>query len=273
MPLYVGTSSRRRDERIKNFPFDARPILFGRPLTTFIAAAIAEAEDLDAEDLFSDIHARWLMTPRAELRGKTPREVLLDKLRFIGWDLEMRSRQWSFTKVCPEPLASDSFAYENAGFGTHEAVVYYDMVRYLLNECAEFRKANGPFEIEEEVLRLKDLRDKWLRTPDSEFSGRTPLGIIEHERRRLNMTVSAQEALIDDNCPCCVDLASDFDTPMFWFLDGCNMDERFEFSFHNTREEYDAEQREWEENYHRWNEKYERELATGIIEDDLEEPF
>lgn len=273
IPLYEGTSSRRRDERAKNFPFDARPILYGRPLTTFIAQAIAEAVDLNAADLLSDIHAKWLTTARPELRGKTPREILLEKQRFISADLDTRAHQWSITKVCPVPLARESFAYETAGFGVNEAVVYYYMIRHLLVECANLRETHGQFEVEEEILRLKDLRDKWLHSRDADFSHRTPRDIIEHERRRLNMRVSAQEALIDENCPCCVDLSQDFETPMFWFLDGCNMDERFEFSFHKTREEYDAEQREWEEHSRRWNEDYERKKAAGLFDEDAEAPF
>jgi hypothetical protein len=34
---------------------------------------------------------------------------------------------------------------------------------------------------------------------------------------------------------------------VFWHLDGCNMDDDFAFSFHRTRQEWEAEQREWEE--------------------------
>ena len=44
-------------------------------------------------------------------------------------------------------------------------------------------------------------------------------------------------------------MAVDFiDTPMFWHLDGSNMEyDRFEFSFCKTIEEWEAEQREYEE--------------------------
>src|SRR5688572_20522186 len=59
MPVYKGTRIGRREERLKNPPFDARPILYGRPMITHIARSIAEAKDLDNEDLFADIHAAW----------------------------------------------------------------------------------------------------------------------------------------------------------------------------------------------------------------------
>jgi hypothetical protein len=35
--------------------------------------------------------------------------------------------------------------------------------------------------------------------------------------------------------------------PMFWHLDGCNMDDDFPFSFYRTRAEWDEERRRMEE--------------------------
>ena len=46
--------------------------------------------------------------------------------------------------------------------------------------------------------------------------------------------------IVDEDCEDCQALAEDFDTPMFWHLDGCNMHEGFEFSFYKTREEFEA---------------------------------
>jgi len=55
-------------------------------------------------------------------------------------------------------------------------------------------------------------------------------------------------------------LAVDFiDTPMFWGLDGSNMEfDRFEFSFEETREEWEAEQRRYA--------KFNREFEAGKYE-------
>jgi hypothetical protein len=246
MALYRGTRISQREDRQRRTPFDARPILFGRPMVTYIALAISEVSDPDVEDLFADIHADWLMSRRKDLRDRSPREVFLEKQSFIDFDLQSRSLQWSMTKVCPPPLATNSFAYLNAGFGTHEWVLHYDLFRFLLADAAERRRSGCPVELEAEIARLSSLRDEWLRTPDTEFSRRTPLEVIELERRRMNITMSAEDIMIDENCPCCVALAEDFDTPMFWFLDGCNMDDRFEFSSFKTIEEWNAEQQERE---------------------------
>lgn len=254
MALYRGTRISQREDRLRRTPFDARPILFGRPLVTYIALAVSEVPDPDVDDVFADIHADWLMSRRKDLRDRSPRDVFLEKQDFIDFDLQSRSLQWSMTKVCPPPLATNSFAYLNAGFGTHEWVIHYDLFRYLLADAAERRRSGCPVELEAEVARLSTLRDEWLRTPDGEFSGRTPLEVIELEKRRVNITMSAQEIMIDENCPCCVALAEDFDTPMFWFLDGCNMDDRFEFSSHKTIEAWNAEISERE----RFNREFER---------------
>lgn len=254
IPLYEGARIGRREQRLVRAPFDARPILFGRPLIAHIARAIGEAPDLAAEELFADIHADWLMTKRNDLRDRSPRDVLFEKQDFIDFDLHTRSLQWSFTKVCPPGLSKNSFAYQHAGFGTHEWVLYYDLVRHLLDDAATRRASGLVDDIEAEIARLSEVRERWLSSPDSESWGRLPIEMIDLERRRINMTMSAQEVLIDENCPCCVAMVADFDTPMFWHLDGCNMDDRFEFSYFKTLEEYEDDIRRREE----FNREYER---------------
>ena len=51
--------------------------------------------NLDEEDLLTLIHAKWLVTPRDDLRGQSPREVLLAKRESIDFDLHSRELQWS----------------------------------------------------------------------------------------------------------------------------------------------------------------------------------
>ena len=87
----------RRAERLKNEPFDAREILYGRPLLEFIATNVQSGLASQPEPYVSEkseddpkvltpigaIHAQWLLTPREDLRGKSPRDVLLAKREFI----------------------------------------------------------------------------------------------------------------------------------------------------------------------------------------------
>jgi hypothetical protein len=141
---YRGLAERRRKERAAESPLDARAVLYGRPLLEWIVDAVTDADpaslpantaQLTEEQLgslISEIHARWLLTPCEALRGYSPRHVLLARQEFIDFDLHSRSLQWSLQDEGPPCLSSDSHAYQFAGFGTHEWVIYYDLVRYLL---------------------------------------------------------------------------------------------------------------------------------------------
>lgn len=92
----------------------------------------------------------------------------------------------------------------------------------------------------------QSLAAKRRGTPDGEFGGHTPRRISHNERARLPEGVSGQEAMIDCDCPLC-QMQSEMPGPVFWCLDGANMDEDFAFSFHRTYEEWAEEQRRWEE--------------------------
>ncbi len=248
LPEYEGVCRRRREARLNGKPVDERAVLFGKPLLEFIAQEIFTADDVDDEELFTKIHAKWLMTARDDLQGKTPREVLLAKQHFIDKDLQYREMQWSFTGQCPPPLPLDSPAYHYAGFGTHEAVVYYDLLRLLLSEAYKYRLDDKAADLPKVVAYLEEVKEFWLKSPNRDYSGTIPAHYIDNERRRIPFAMSAHEAIIDEDCPVCQALASDPDfSPMFRHLDGSRMDNQFEFSFHATREEWAGEQREWEE--------------------------
>ena len=265
IPEYEGVCQRRREARLAIEPIDAREVLYGRRLLEFIARECFEARDSNDEELFTKIHAKWLMTAREDLRGTTPRDVLLEKQDFIDFDLHSRALQWSFTKECPLPLPVSSNAYRFSGFGTQEIVVYYDLVRYLLGEC--FEDARKGFPLDAEIESLEKLKTAWLNAPNRDYDGRKPSHIIESERQRMNLTMSATEYVIDEDCEFCEAMAIDFDMPMFWHLDGCNMDEGFEFSFDKTREEFEAEEGRREE----FNREFERDWKAGKYNEPLDE--
>ncbi len=213
-------------------------------------------------DALKDIHVAWLMTPRADLRGEIPREVLLARHDHISSDLDSRCEQWSRLDFCPRGLDTTSHAFQFGGFGTHELVKYYDLVRELLWSGWErltglAQSPNSSQRLESlmpgdfltaEVPRLEQVRDEWLNTPDPECHFRTPRSVIDRERQRLPEGISGHEAMVDPDCPCCQMLA-DMPGPTFWHLDGSGMDwGEFAFDiYHRTREEWEAEQRDYEE--------------------------
>jgi len=256
----VDEYNARRDEyrrRREGLPLDARPVLYGAALTEFIVKACLAAREAKAEDPIARIHEGWLMTPRADLQSQRPRDVMLAKLHFIDFDLHTRQLQWSVLGEGPPPLARDSFAYLFAGFGTHECVVYYDLVRCLLSECWQRVQAVDRIEAAAENARLEGIKAAWLDDRQPDFDGRIPSAIIESERRRMPLVMSAKQMIIDENCELCQMLGDEsFEGlgPGFWHLDGCNVDEGFAFSFCRTREEWEEEERrrkEFDEEFNR----------------------
>ena len=231
-------------------------------------------------DTLSAIHAAWMLTPRADLGDVSPREFAFTRLRHIDRDLSDRSHAWSLLDACPPGLAESSHAYRLGGFGTHELVKYYDLVRELLWSCwerlSELSQSPQPGERPDallagdfltfEVPRLAEIREAWLDEPDPECHGRTPRSIIRRERARLPEGLSGHEAMVDPDCPCCQMLA-DLPGPVFWHLDGCNMDDDFAFDLsHATREEWEAERREWDERSRRFDAERAERKRLGVTD-------
>lgn len=311
---YKSSCMVRSAERAVNTALDMRSVLYGRALLEFIVNSVREsaicraapleapnsisrsddgpadvadpsntltlAPDETAEKILarelSAIHARWLMTGREDLRGQSPRDVLLAKRDFIEFDLHTRQLQWSEQGEGPPCLATDSFAYRFAGFGTHECVLYYDLVRHLLWSALHLENTTEPLEMEMEIARLEQIKTVWLENPQEDYDGRIPAILIENERRRLPIALGAQDMIIDDDCELCVMSANQVAMgygPGFWHLDGSNMDDCFAFSFYRTEEEWDEENRRREEFNRefdrRWEDRQQR-LARG---EPVEEEF
>ena len=275
---YQWSAEHRRQQRLENPPLDARAILYGAPLLEFIvhsvsvlrasrpgdnqeAIAVTDGsdaqEDHDAEshplakEIIS-IHAGWLVTPREDLRGQSPRDVLLERQDFIDFDLHTRSLQWSMLGEGPPCLAQDSFAYRFGGFGTNEWVTYYDLVRHLLWRATELVGADDFGAL---VKQLENIKNDWLEQGNPEYDGRIPAITIHNERRRLPEAMNASQIMIDEDCECCRMMAMEAEMgfgPTFWHLDGSHMEDEFAFSPWKTVAEWEAENRRREESYKRF---------------------
>jgi len=294
---YLWSRERRGKERLAKTPLDVREVLYGAPLLDFIvnecgnievseAAADGDGTVPDASGSIeaallselSAVHSRWLMTPREDLRRQSPRDVLLARQDFIDFDLHTRALQWTLQGEGPPCLALDSYAYRFAGFGTHEWVVYYDLVRHLLWSAptgGRFGRGDvstparlprwGPrlslhADNETLIARLEELKSNWLERPQPDYDGRIPAIIIENERKRLPLTLSAQDMIIDEDCDLCRMSANEVAMgfgPCFWHLDGSHMDDDFAFSWYKTREEWEAENRRREEFDKEFNRRWE----------------
>jgi hypothetical protein len=231
-------------------------------------------------DTLSQIHATWLLTPRADLGGECPRAIALNRHDHLMWDMQDRCEHWSLLGECPRGLAKSAHAFRYGGFGTHEWVKYYDLVRELLWSCweqlTELVQAPkvgqrpdsltvGDF-LTTEVPRLESVRESRLDAPDPECHGRTPRSIIDRERARLPEGMSGHDAMIDPDCPCC-QMMGDLPGPWFWHLDGCNMDDEFAFDIYcHTREEWEDERRGWEEHSRRFEAEWSERKRLGVTD-------
>jgi len=299
---YNGCERGRRAARAAAEPLDARPVIYGRvcrfiveesiPAVASMLAAGGERNEDAEHDAIRQIHARWLTTPRDDLRGRAPRDVLLDGHHHLVWELQDRAFYWSMLRSSAPPISQDSHAYRYGGFGTHEIVIYYELVRSLIchawNRQMELQQANRPTllsgdALTDEISHLEGFKEDWLASPDfSDLHGRIPAQLIHNERIRLPEVYSGghvhEEGCCDDEhdecdhehgecdhehddkhecdhehgedgCSICDYLNTPDFGPMFWCLDGCNIDEEFAFSFCRTREEYDEKQHKQEEDY------------------------
>lgn len=266
---YPYSSAVRRKERLANSPIDTRAILYGKPLLEFLATNIRYAavcgprkaeEDVTAGVLsvIGQIHAQWLLTPREDLLGQSPREVLLNKQDFINADLESRSFQWSMMLEGPPCLSRDSFAYRYSGYGIHEWVLYYALIRELLHSTT-VSTAAAALDFAGLVDHLESLKNAWLNEPNPEFDDRTPAIVIDNERRRLPEAMGGRSMVVDEDCPLCKMMGDECEAGLevcFWHLDGCNMDDHFAFSKFLTEDDYLEDKLKWE--------LHEREVAQRL---------
>ena len=293
---YIYLRDERIADRAASPPLDTRRILYGAPLLEFVAKETASrfemvettrAETNTTHETFSpfqsadnwptEIHSKWLSSPRADLGNRSPREVLLHKQDYIDFDMHTRELQWSFLHEGPPCLPLDSNAYRFAGFGTHEWVIYYDLVRLLI--CAAFSlvdpKSARNETTESQLLvttpvvsdasvsiraQLEQIMTAWLETPNHDYDNRTPANLIESERKRLPIAMTPRDMVVSDDCPICRMMANDMELAHevgFWHLDGSQMDEGFVFSSFLTLAEWEADRLRWEE----FNENFAREQA------------
>jgi hypothetical protein len=196
---------------------------------------------------------------------------MLQHQDFIDFDLHTRSLQWTFLNEGPPCLPAHSFAYRFAGFGTHEWVVYYDLVRDLLRAAV----AMDYHDRNDAIRQLELIKNEWLENGSDEYDGRTPAVIIDNERRRLPEAMSPEQLIIDENCECCRMMAQDAAMgfgPGFWHLDGSHMEEEFAFSFCKTMPEWEVEQRRREESYLEFERQWaEREHARRSLQREWDE--
>lgn len=243
----------------------------GDGLLPRVESSSPEVDDPELSDalyrLKINVHRDWLMTPRQDLQGRTPRALLFGA---HGWsDRVIDGQRLRFEDGAPMVAAPDDVeGYDDAPMGGEEMIIYFDLCREVIRAgwfwCQTEVNATRLTLSHERAERILELctflsavRDDWLQQP---FEGGSPPSfIIECSRRRIprgagvpieGMRGQEQEQHIPDcDCPLCNMMASGMFGVGFNSLDGhhLELDEEFAFSKCESYEEWQEQQAEWAE--------------------------
>ncbi len=179
------------------------------------------------------IHRDWLMSPREDLNGSTPRKFLHGVDAWIEAEMNARSREWSRTGKAPPPVERDTHLYQFGAIGPWERMVYFDLVRDVIRKAFLMAEANPQWSVDTLADELAICRNDWLRQPYEESAPETGLDLIEAERRRMPLIFS-ESHILDCDCPICQAMANQSMGAHFLMFDGSHMELDGEFAFSNT---------------------------------------
>ncbi len=231
---------------------DWRETLYGTPLLGFLVDAVVarrdeiqdlrvrhrghagEALDDALQSIFREIHSAWLLRHPNDGEEWTVRDQLLAGRLHLERDLRHREFQWSVRGECPTGLDESDTAFRFGGLGTHEIILYYDLVRQLLADCAEHVTDEVFVEgsRETQIAWLAGRRELWLdAVDDDELLGKSPREVIRLERQRIPLAVEQPAGPVDCDCPLCRLMCDDSSGVIFWHLDRYDQDQAFPFGW------------------------------------------
>lgn len=249
-----STYNDRRAQRFSHLQRNARHFVYGDAMLDFFIDRCYHSDDLRRHVVLHDptntyalckrMHLEWLQTPQNALGGLSPREFMIDEVECIDADLWSRQEQWAVTGTCPLTLAEDSFAYTHAPMGSQEFYVYQYLIEFILECCVVrlpkvMKQPNESWDLVTERIKIRELVDDWMQQPQDDFRGRTPKQIIDMERKRIPLTLSREETIIDCDCPLC-NLMADLPGPAFWGIDGSGLPFEYPFSTFKSEEEWNS---------------------------------
>jgi len=233
----------------------ARRILDVVKTEQWITSGAAENER-SRYDFTIQVHRDWLMTPRQDLGGQMPRQMLHGAHQWIDrlvWAQRIRFEDGGEIVAAPTSVSG----YDDAPMGSEEMVMYFDLCRELISAGWQWCIENEPRRERQLVAFLADVKQQWLSSPFE--GGSPPRFIIECSRRRVprgagvpivGMTErETEQHVIDCDCPICNMMADGMFGPGFTGIDGhhLDLDDEFAFSMHETREAWEEQQREFAE--------------------------
>lgn len=230
-----------RETQREHPPIDVRAVLYDQ-LADWLANALCSDRFVNADDPVAAIHAGWLATPRDDLAGRSPRDVLIADQEWIEQEMHWRCGEWSRLGRAPIPVSRETRAYRFGGIGLHEFIMYYDLVRHLLSRAWE--EQPGDFRDPEMLADwLRHEQRRWLLNPVHEGTpdAYIPGEVIDLERQRVPMTIDPEAAMIDCDCPLCQMMAEENFGPTFVHFDTIHFDLEFVFSSYKTQRDWEFE--------------------------------
>lgn len=253
-------------------PIVDREILYGDAFLTFVAKRVLEVfhsddwtkcvqgnTQRDRYELTVAAHKDWLMTPREDLGGKIPRQMLHGAIHWANKVTE--GQQSRYENGGPMIAAPDDWqGYSSAPMGSQEMCIYFDFCREIIGAGWEWleteqgkQAANrGESAVTDLVAFLGEIKENWLTSPLE--GGPSPNLVIECDRRRVPMGDGVQIEGIDAvattshqgdcDCPICGLMADGMFGTSFSSIDGhhLELDDEFAFSMHESQEEWEDEQ-------------------------------
>jgi hypothetical protein len=196
-----GSIQKARKFLYGNFPQFAFPrILCGIRL-------LRSLQDDGCEDVLQRVHGDWFSRRFVELDGVCFRDWIRQvRSDHIVEDLGNQAFRWLTLNQPPPPIARNSYAYGNSGFGLHEATLFFGYQRAMLHEgmSRAFQTVHGPLNMSLEIEHLRQFGQDWLHRPDDlVLHGQTPASMIDNERRRMPEVVPEDERAVDADCRGC----------------------------------------------------------------------
>ncbi len=210
-------------------------------------------------ELSVEVHREWLMTPRRDLQGARPRDLLHGAHEWSDAVIEgQRMRFQVDGPMIAAPTRVRHFA--EAPLGSEELIIYFDLCREVIMAgwCwSLMRTQPQATDLSLLIAHMSHARDEWLAEP---FEGGSPPSfIIDCSRRRVprgaGVTIEGMDQCesephtIDCDCPICNMIDSGLFGVSFSSLDGhhLELDEEFAFSMCEKQEDWEEELREWRE--------------------------
>ncbi|WP_153557739.1 hypothetical protein [Roseimaritima sediminicola] len=242
--------------------------LAGRVASVFLEDGIPEGSPEQREvyrALYQktvEVHRDWLMTPREELAGGKPRDLLHGAHDWCESVIEGQRRRLSAGgTVVAAP--KDTYGFSQAPMGREELLMYFHLCRDVIEAgwlwCLKQQQAHRPNNagdrdaiVRQLIAVMSSAKTSWLKEPFE--GGSPPQFVIECSRRRVpcgdNLPIVGMETwegeshTLDCNCPICDLLHSGVFGPSFSMFTGesLEMDGEFAFSQHETLEAFREEQ-------------------------------